>query len=495
MASIRKTKTASGATAVQVVRYTHDRIHVLKHLGSAHDQRAIEELFAKAKRWYLDNPGEDTLFPVEEQQPLIREGTQFVGTLHSLTYTVLQRVAQQCGFSALEDALLVDLAIVRLVEPTSKLRSLTLLQEYFGIHHARSSLYHRMQDMALRKEQAESIAVAYAKDALKDGLSLVLYDVTTLYFESFTADELRVPGFSKDNMHQQPQIIVGLLVTRKGFPLGYEVFPGNTFEGKTMLPVLEAFMAKHKVETPTVVADSAMLSDPLLKQVAERGMSYIVAARLASASEDLVNLVCKRIVKKDGRTVRVSSPHGDMVCSYSTKRYRKDKAMHEKDLAKAKNLIAKGEPGKRAKFVTGGKKGYVLDNQRVERTKRLLGVKGYCTNIPKDKLDNRAIIARYHDLWQVEKAFRITKSDLAARPIFHRVEPAIRTHLLICFIALVMARSMELRTQRSLRNCIDALWKVTDATLYHPETPKTITIRSNIPDETGQIMRKLKVPY
>ena len=233
-----------------------------------------------------------------------------------------------------------------------------------------------------------------------------------------------------------------------------------------------------------------MLSNNLLAELHGRKMSYIVAARLAGSSQELVDQVCKRMVKKDGRTVRVASPHGDMICSYSAKRYRKDKVMLEKDIAKAQQLIAKGEPGKRAKFITGGKKGYVLDQDRVKRAKRLLGIKGYCTNIPKNKLDNRSVIARYHDLWQVEKAFRMAKSDLAARPIFHRAETAIRTHLLICFVALIMARAIETRTALSLRNVIDALWSVTDAALYHPQTKERMTIRSRITPETQQILRK-----
>ena len=136
-----------------------------------------------------------------------------------------------------------------------------------------------------------------------------------------------------------------------------------------------------------------------------------------------------------------------------------------------------------------------MDAQRVKRAERLWGIKGYCTNLPREQLDNKTVIARYHDLWHVEKAFRMAKSDLAARPIFHFKEVAIRVHLLVCFIALVMARSIELKTGLSIRAVVDALWKVTDATLYHPTTQKRITIRSNIPDKTEQILRKLKTPY
>src|SRR5574338_778670 len=226
MASIRKTRTASGATAVQVVRYVNRRVVVLKHMGSAHDQAGVDELIDRGLAWY-EAQAQGPLFPASAGPPLVQPGTVLLGTWHTFAHQVLSKVAGHCGFHALGDSLLLDLAIIRLVEPTSKLRSLRLLEEYFGIHHARRSFYRRLPLMAAQKERAQEIAVHHAKDTLCDELSLVLYDVTTLYFETFTADELRIPGFSKDNMAQQPQVVVGLLVTRTGFPLGFEVFPGN----------------------------------------------------------------------------------------------------------------------------------------------------------------------------------------------------------------------------------------------------------------------------
>ena len=494
MASIRKTRTASGAWAVQVVRYVNRRLVVLKHVGSAHDAAEVEVLMRQARTWYEAQP-QGALFPAQEPS-LLLEGTEFLGAWHTLTHTVLRQVAEHCGFHALDEPMLLDLAVMRLVDPTSKLRSLQLLEDHFGIHHARRSFYRGLTRMAALKERAQEIAVAYAKDTLSDDLHLVLYDVTTLYFETFEADELRVPGFSKDNMAQQPQVVVGLLVTRTGFPLGFEVFPGNTFEGKTMLPILDAFIAKHNVHAPTVVADAAMLSQELLKEVTHRKMSYIVAARLAGSAQAIVEQVSTALGQQDGRIIRLSGPHGDMICTFSLKRYRKDKRTLEKALEKAQQLVSRGEPGKRSRFVKATKnEGYELDRGRIERAQLLLGVKGYCTNIPEAQLDNTSVIARYHDLWHVEKAFRMAKSDLATRPIFHFDQTAIRVHLLICFIALAMGRAIEIRTGRSLRQAVDALWAVTDARLHHHITGKTAFIRSPIPDTTREILVKLGLSY
>jgi len=496
MASIRTTKTASGATAVQVVRYTHRRVEVLKHVGSAHDQRALEGLIEQAQAWLEAEQGQGSLFPERENAGLTLAGTEFLGAWHTLAYETFKAMAQRCGFERLGDPLLLDLAIVRLVEPASKRRSLFLLNTCFGIRHSRNALYRRLRTMVELKPLAEGIALAYAKESLRSDLTLVLYDVTTLYFETFKADELRVPGFSKDNMPQQPQVVVGLLVTRQGFPLGYEVFPGNTFEGKTMLPILDAFVAKHGVAIPTIVADAAMLSRTMIEKLTQRGISYIVGARLASGPKETIDTVSTALARTDGRIVRVPTAHGDMICSFSAKRYKKDKANFDKLLAKAQQHVAKGEPGKRAKFVTrAGKAAYQLDQALIDKSESLLGIKGYCTNIPRTALDDKEVIARYHDLWNVEKTFRMAKSDLATRPMFHYGSTAIRAHLVICFVALAIARSIELATEKSLRHVVDTLWPITDARLHHHITGKHATIRARISPDAKEILSALGVPY
>jgi hypothetical protein len=356
---------------------------VLKHIGSGWTEQEILSLVEQAMAWRATHC-EPELFPEIKEAALTIPGTEFLGVRHTLTYDTLRHVATHCGLDVLEAPMLLDLAIIRLVEPSSKLRSLNLLDQYFGIQHSRRSFYRQLSGMLQHKDQVERIAVTYATRILQSDLAVVLYDVTTLYFESFDSDDLRIPGFSKDNMAQQPQVVLGLLVTRQGFPLGYELFPGNTFEGKTMLPILEAFVARHGVTTPTVVADAAKLSRPMLEELRRRGMSYIVGARLANSSAKIIEEVSTGLPRQDDGIIRVPSPHGDMICSFSTKRYKKDKANFEKMLTKAQRLVATGEPGKRAKFVKNnkGKDSYTIDQDLVARSERLLGVKGYCTNIP-----------------------------------------------------------------------------------------------------------------
>jgi transposase len=176
---------------------------------------------------------------------------------------------------------------MRLIEPASKRKTVELLSHYFGISYSQR-IYRNIPKLIKQQSMVEQYAYKIAVEKFKEPFYFVLYDVTTLYFETFQSDEFRIPGFSKDNKSQQPQIVVGLLVTQSGFPLVYEVFAGNTFEGKTMLPVIENFMKEHKEVKPIVVADAAMLSEERLTELRAKNISYIVGAQLANTNLDLV---------------------------------------------------------------------------------------------------------------------------------------------------------------------------------------------------------------
>lgn len=497
MSSIRKTRTASGAVAVQVVSYTHDQVTVLKHVGSGRTPEEVAALVESAREWLEQTTKQTSLFPRQQPRVLPLATTEYLGTTYAFAYDTLRAVAQACGFEPAQNRLLLDLAIMRIIEPTSKLRAIALLQQYFGVCHAERTVYRQLPHFKDRQADMEAVAVTCALETLPSDLALVLYDVTTLYFETFTADELRVPGFSKDNKSQQPQIVIGLLVTQEGFPLGYEVFPGNTFEGKTMIPVLESFAKKHQVTTPTVVADAAMLSHSNILELTERNLSYIVGARLGNCSLKVIKQVAAALHGVDGATVRISTSHGDLIASFSAKRFRKHSAEMQQQIEKGKQLVAKKEPGKRAKFVQRADKkdAYTLNTTLIEKTRLLLGIKGYHTNVPEHTFSNQDVMARYHDLWHVEQAFRMTKSDLVARPIFHYKEDSVRAHMVVCFVALIIGKYIEIQSGLSLKKVRDLLWGVTDAILHDKTTKKTIKLRSPVNDELKKLLRKLGVPY
>jgi len=323
---------------------------------------------------------------------------------------------------------------------------------------------------------------------------LVFYDVTTLYYESFVSDELRKPGFSKDNKSQQPQIVLGLVVTAEGFPVSYEVFEGNKFEGHTLIPVIRAFKEKHGVRTLTVVADAAMISRDNVKALEENGLRYIVGARMGNISPKLIAKIESVIGGKDRAILRTKTGLGNLICDFSQKRYAKDKREMEKQVKKAEKFILDPALAKRAKFLKNGDIAYELNQELLGKAKLLLGIKGYYTNIG-EGIDDQTIIDRYHSLWHVEQAFRVAKSDLSTRPIFHFKKEAIQTHMLICFMALAVSKYMEIKTTLPLRRIIAVLKRITDAILIDKITSEETIIRMDIHSEAREIIEKLGLQY
>jgi transposase len=484
MFSIRKVKTGSGSTAIQVVRYVGHRSIVYKHIGSTKDDVELSALRQVAMNWIADNSSQLSLFPVHNQKVLFVERGECVGVSHRFAHQFFSCCFEDCGLSHLP-RLLLDLSIMRLLEPASKLRSIELLRHYFGISYTQR-IYKNLPKLAEYQAEVEQCAYRVAQHKFKETFFFVLYDVTTLYFESFKADDFRSQGFSKDNKPMQPQIVIGLLVTQSGFPLSYKVFSGNTFEGKTMLPVVEAFMSAHPQTKPIIVADAAMLDEERLSELAQKGISYIVGARLANASLGLIKQVHTALSGKQGETARFPSKHGDLVCDYSLKRHKKEQNELNRLIQKAEELVAKQELKVKAKFVRKVTKEKIeLNTELIEKRRLLLGIKGYCTNISQSQLPNQTVIDLYHDLWHVEQTFRMSKFDLQSRPIFHQKEEAIKAHLLICFAALIVQKYLELTTRLSLREIRFLVWNITETHIQDRVSKEKFTFRS----PTAEIMK------
>jgi transposase len=301
---------------------------------------------------------------------------------------------------------------------------------------------------------------------------------------------LRKNGFSKDNKSEQPQILVALMVTKEGFPIAYEVFAGNTFEGHTIIPVVKSFIDKNKIKNFTVVADAAMISTENIQALKENSINYIVGARLGNLSNDLITAIDKNIIREDDKSIRIETDNGYLICSYSTARYRKDKYEMEKQIEKAKHIINNPSKNKKFKFTKANGLQLELNQKLIHKTQKLLGIKGYYTNLEENAVSNTMAIERYHELYKIEQAFRISKSDLQARPIFHYKEEPIKLHLLICFMALVVSKHIELQANVSIRKFIHECKKITDARLKNQITGKEIRIRANLTPEISEILSK-----
>ncbi len=499
MFHIRTAKTSSGATAVQVVFYENRKMRVASHIGSAHDKKELAMLKKYAADWIKNTSGQQSLFPENDgdSKLILLNRCRYLGIRHLFIYEALSRLFERFRFNLLPNSrkILLDLTLIRIIEPASKLRSFELLQNYFGIQYNRKEFYRYLKSFSELKDKIESEILALAKTELNFDFSLVFYDVTTLYFETFESDELRKPGFSKDNKFQQPQILIGLIVNSLGFPVAYDIFKGNVFEGHTIIPIISAFKRKHNIEKLTVVADAAMISMDNIQALVAEKLSYIVGARLGNLSKSLIDKIAGELGRKDGANCRLDANHGELVCDFSCKRYRKDKAEMNKQIKKAESLLKSSQSIKRAKFVKNKDKSrYELNSELIEKTKKLLGVKGYYSNLSAET-SNAEIVKQYHNLWKIEQAFRIAKSDLEIRPIYHFKEQAIQAHILICFMALAVCKYMEIKTGEPTGRIVKSLKSITDARILNILTKKEVILRSEITDDVKIIMSKLDLSY
>jgi transposase len=500
MYHIRTTKTSSFATAVQIVSYDKRKLVVAAHIGSAHNAEELSALKAMAAAWIEKESRQRSLFPLDTpavSRIVNLDKCRYLGVRYGFICETLRQVIKHFGFCSLsEKKMLADLVLVRIVEPASKLYSLELLAELFAIRYSRRDFYRYLPEFAGLKAAAEKKALNLARREFGFDFSLVFYDVTTLYFETFESDGLRKPGFSKDNKSQQPQVLICLIVDAQGFPVAYEMFEGNKFEGHTLIPMISAFQDKHDIEKLTVVADAAMISLDNVKALKAKGLSYIVGARLGNLPGKQIDEISAELGRTDGSSQRFETEYGTLVCDFSSQRCRKDKSDMDKQVAKAKMLLANPAKVRRAKFIKGrGGNRLELNHELVKKTEALLGIKGYYTNLPETDADNQTVIRQYHNLWRVELAFRIAKSDLEWRPIYHFKRQAIEAHILICFMALAVCKYLEIKTGRSTRQIVKILKSVTDARIKNTLNGKEIVMRSEISADIREILSKLNLSY
>lgn len=491
---VRVVSTASKSRAVQVVRYDGGRRLVLKHIGSGRSQEEVSALKQLAHEWIKKQSGQGQLFPLllENEDKLLLRKYQYLGFRYGLVAETIQSVFNR--FDLKENSfpsakMFLDLVMARIVEPSSKRSSQKLLSSFFGINYSLTEIYRRLLLFASFKDLVEEKLILFAKKQLGFEFSFVLYDITTLYFETFIQDEFRKTGFSKDNKVGQPQILVGLVVERNGFPLSFSLFEGNKFEGHTLIPVILEFKSKHRIENLTVVADAAMISRENVAALKRAGLNYIVGARLGNASLSTIKDISRRLNHTDKANIKIPNSDDFLICSFSAKRYTKDKHEMEKQIEKAHQVLSGKKKTIRNKFLTKDPLvKYSINQALIDKTELLLGVKGYYTNLD---LPEKEIIDRYQDLWRIENSFRISKHDLEVRPVYHFKQQTITAHLLICITALAVLKWLEITTGKSTKYIINQLKGVTDARMLNLVTNYEAMMRSKIPTETAELLGKI----
>lgn len=494
MLKIREVKTGSGKIAVQVY-YLHNRRRVIvKHLGSAMTIEELDTLKLQAQQFIEDYSNQKSLFPpLKSGAYSYLDQYECVGFFYRFFYDTIQRLIAQIGLDELLSSLFKDLVTIRILEPASKLRSIDLIQAYFGMQHRRQNYYKEAKKWISLKDEVLEKVNDFAQKEYGFDYSLIFYDVTTLYFETFEGDDLRKTGFSKDSKSQQPQILVGLMVSKEGFPLAFDIFPGNTFEGHTILPVVRAFILKNNVKRFTVVADAAMISAENIKELKAEGIHYIVGARLGNLPQSIFEEINAKIMREDGKTIRIKTDKGYLICSFSNTRYRKDKYEMDKQILKAQTIIKSPSKNTKAKFVKAHNEKLKINDDLIQKTTKLLGIKGYYTDMSEQDISTSKVIERYHELYKVEQAFRVAKSDLETRPIFHFKEDPIKLHLLICFLALVISKHIEIKTGLSIKRFNTEVKKVADAKMVNKLTQKEVIVGGKLSETATELLSKLNL--
>jgi transposase len=480
MAFIRKVKTASGATAVQVAHKAYGRVVKIEHIGSAHTKEDIETLLALAKNRILG--GQQSLFVEAPSVKIILKQS-----ISRLLLDILMELYNHLGFNQLEDDLFAYLCVARLVEPTSKLDSLRVLSE-LGVTGFNDDRLYRCLKQIIAKDYRKLIAQLCFAHA-GNGIRLVLYDVTTLYFEAEKEDDFRKPGISKER-RLDPQIVVGLLVDQQGFPLSLHSFEGNTAETNTILPVMEAFKKQHTLESITVVADAGMLSRKNLEALTNAGYTYIVGSKMYKIPYDIAEYK-KSGELADKQIITTELTDGQRVIyQYRQKRAALDLRNIEKQIIKAEKIINGKAPGKKAKYLSVKMKEKKLNQVLIDKAKSLAGIKGYVTNL---EMPDEQIIASYHQLWHVEHSFRMSKSDLKARPIFHHKRDSIEAHLTIVLAALAIGKIIEADTGISIKRFIRTLKPIRSGvvTINGKEYPA----EAELSTEIKALVRKLQTGH
>jgi hypothetical protein len=463
---VRTVKTASGATAVQIVYSSHRGSGEIEHIGSAHDDAKLEILRAVARQRLAAGQGVLDLGPGfggGGRGPLPITSSRMGHLLDGLAraYDVLG-----FGRATSSDEVFRQLVLARIIEPASKLDSLRVLEEA-GVAPASYATLKRRLPAYAKDSWRRKLAAACAAHAGLGPASLVLYDVSTLYFEADEGDGFREPGFSKER-RLEPQITIGLLTDQSGFPLTISAFEGNMAETKTMLPVIESFMTAHQLPDVTVVADAGMISEANQKAIEAAGLSFILGMRIPHVPYKVAQWRREHPGEQipDGQVFTQPWPAGpsggrrDQVIYYQ---YRHDRARRAlrgigEQVANAEKAVAGKVPVKRNRFIqlTGGARS--VNRELEAKARALAGLKGYVTNLRAcpdgTPVTAQFVIGAYHRLFEIEKSFRMSKHDLQARPVYHHQRDSIDAHLTIVFAALAVSRWIEDRTGWSIRKFV-----------------------------------------
>jgi transposase len=454
---VRQRKNKSGSISVQIIDKSSGKYKVVETIGCAKNSKEVE--FYVAKGVNRIKQLEPNLFDVVDFSKkkhrflnIPNKDISIVGPDIIFGY-IMEYIGCNKALKNLKDKeLFTQLVISRIIDPGSKLNLIDYMYIYKHTHIEKDNIYRFLDTLSYQlKDKIEQCIFEYTT-TIVGSITVSFYDVTTLYFEASSEDDLRKVGFSKDGKFTKPQILLGLLTSLEGYPLGFEIHEGNKYEGKTFIPILQKFQKKFNIDKPIVVADSGLLSKNNIIELERLEYKYILGARIKSSSNDIKNKIISLNLneKKDIDTIVLSKTQ-KMIISYTLKRAKKDKYTREKNFEKLKIKVKSGNLTKSHLNNKGYNKYLTLSDscqttlsineQKYNYDSQFDGLKGFITN--DFSLSPNQIIDHYTNLWHIERAFRISKTDLKIRPIYHRLENRIYSHILISFVAYTVYKEFE----------------------------------------------------
>jgi transposase len=446
---VRKKKNKSGIISIQVIEKRNGKSVLIKTIGSSADEKTVKQLFKQGQEYVLRFGGQQ-VFQFEDEQQVVDAHFKALQSFRLVgPELLLGKIFDDIGFNQIKDNLFRHLVLTRLVYPVSKLKTVDYLYKYKNEQIDVERVYRYLDKLYNKqKDKIQHLSYTHTLQILGGQINIMFYDVTTLYFEAEHEDALRRTGFSKEGKHQNPQIVLGLLVSKGGYPLAYEIFQGKQYEGQTLLPVIEGFKERYKLAELVVIADAGLLSKDNLNELQNKNYRYIIGARIKNEQHHLQEKIIAN-KPQNGSSICIQRDNGTrLIVSYSDARAKKDAANRKRGLDKLEKQIASGKLTK-ANINNRGYNKYLrldgsikitINKEKYEQDAQWDGLKGYVTNT---LFNNEEVIENYKELWQIEKAFRISKTDLQIRPIYHRLQRRIEAHVCIAFCAYKVYKELE----------------------------------------------------
>ena len=463
---IRRKPNKSGSVSVQLISKEGGRYIVVKSFGAGKTEEEIFLLEHQAHAYMRSLRGEELPLWDNPTGEIIH---QFMNTLSNRDFHLIGpeliygKLYDRIGYGEIKQELFRHLVISRLASPGSKLETIDYLSRHLNVSYRIDQIYRFLDNLCVRdkrkkqkslKEVVEQITFRYTKQVVGGAIGVVFYDMTTLYFEASKEDDLRRIGYSKDGKHSHPQIFLGLLVAVEGNPIGYEIFEGNIFEGHTLIPVLEEMQKKFGLGKPVVVADAGLLSKRNIRVLEANGYQYILGARIKNET-DAVKKAILELGLTDGSVHSIEKEGNTrLIVSKTAARVQKDEKNRERGLKRLRAQIRMGRLTKSHINNRGynrflkmtGQVEIEVDEEKISADRKWDGLKGYITNTG---LSNQVILENYKHLWFIERAFRMSKTDLRIRPVYHRLRNRIEGHICICFTAYTILLELERILKRS----------------------------------------------